>query len=145
MFSICSPAERATSSEVLPRTLLNNICQGLVRPALKHQRASTLYLLNDKAPSRRCGELDNRGTHFYLALYWAQALAAQDDDPVLKEEFSSLADQLGSAEEEIISELNNVQGQEVDMGGYYRPDEEMANAAMRPSETLNAILDEGRG
>ncbi|MEC9055385.1 MAG: NADP-dependent isocitrate dehydrogenase, partial [Verrucomicrobiota bacterium] len=107
--------------------------------------ASTLYLLNDKAPSRRCGELDNRGTHFYLALYWAQALAAQDDDPALKEEFSSLADQLGNAEEEILSELNNVQGQEVDLGGYYRPDEEMANAAMRPSETLNAILDEGRG
>ena len=107
--------------------------------------ASTLYLLNDKAPSRRCGELDNRGTHFYLALYWARALAAQDADPELKAEFSSLADQLGSAEEEILSELSRVQGQEVDLGGYYRPDEAMANAAMRPSETLNTILDEGRG
>ena len=102
--------------------------------------ASTQYLLNNKAPSRKCGELDNRGTHFYLALYWSQALAAQDADPELKAEFAPLAEQLGAAEEHIMAELDSVQGQAVELGGYYQPDEAKANAAMRPSETLNAIL-----
>jgi isocitrate dehydrogenase len=102
--------------------------------------ASTQYLLNNKAPSRKCGERDNRGTHFYLALYWAQALAAQDADPELKTEFAPLAEQLGAAEEHILAELGSVQGQAVELGGYYQPDEAKANAAMRPSETLNAIL-----
>ncbi|MDP7307787.1 MAG: NADP-dependent isocitrate dehydrogenase [Roseibacillus sp.] len=102
--------------------------------------ASTQYLLNNKAPSRKCGELDNRGTHFYLALYWSQALAAQDADPELKAEFAPLAEQLGAAEEHIMAELDSVQGQAVELDGYYQPDEAKANAAMRPSETLNAIL-----
>lgn len=102
--------------------------------------ASTQYLLNDKAPSRKCGELDNRGTHFYLALYWAQALAAQDDDPELSSEFSPLAAALAAAEEEIMTELNGVQGTGVDLGGYYLPDDEKADRAMLPSPTLNGIL-----
>ena len=82
--------------------------------------ASTQYLLNDRAPSRKCGELDNRGTHFYLALYWARAIAAQNEDPELKAEFSSLAGQLEEAEETIIEELNMIQGKDVEIGGYYR-------------------------
>jgi isocitrate dehydrogenase len=102
--------------------------------------ASAQYLLNDKAPSRDAGELDNRGTHFYLALYWAQALAAQDDDPELKAEFAPLANQLAANEAKIIDELNTVQGRPVDLGGYYLPSEPMADAAMRPSATLNGII-----
>ena len=102
--------------------------------------ASTQYLLNDKAPSRKCGELDNRGTHFYLALYWAQALAAQDDDAELKAEFAPIAEQLASNEGKIVSELNAVQGEAVDLGGYFQPNEATAENAMRPSGTLNEIL-----
>jgi isocitrate dehydrogenase len=103
--------------------------------------ATTKLLLNNKSPSRKAGELDNRGSHFYLALYWAQALALQDDDPGLKDEFASIAEALGANEEKIIVELNSVQCQPVDIGGYYRPMDESANAVMRPSETFNAIID----
>jgi len=103
--------------------------------------ATTNLLLNNKSPSRKAGELDNRGSHFYLALYWAQALARQDDDPGLKEQFTLLAETLGANEEKIVDELNSVQCQPVDIGGYYRPIDEQANAAMRPSETFNAIID----
>ena len=102
--------------------------------------ASTQYLLNDKAPSRKCGELDNRGTHFYLALYWARALATQEDDPGLRAEFAPLAEELTAAEERIVSELNSVQGTAVDLGGYFQPDDTKADSAMRPSPTLNGIL-----
>ena len=102
--------------------------------------ASTQYLLNDKAPSRKCGELDNRGTHFYLALYWARALATQEDDPELKSEFVPLAEELGAAEKQILDELNGVQGAPVELGGYYQPDDARADPAMRPSSTLNRIL-----
>ena len=94
--------------------------------------ASTQYLLNNKAPSRKCGERDNRGTHFYLALYWAQALAAQDADLELKTEFAPLAEQLGAAEEQIMAELDSVQGQAVELGGYYQPDEN----ALQPYRNL---------
>ena len=102
--------------------------------------ASTQYLLNDRAPSRKCGELDNRGTHFYLALYWARALASQDEDSELAEEFSHLANQLDKAEETILEELTIIQGKDVEIGGYYLPDGAMADAAMRASETLNSII-----
>ena len=99
------------------------------------------HLENNRAPSRRVNELDTRGSHFYLALYWAEALAGQDRDPELKARFADLARQLADNEDKIVQELNEVQGQPVDIGGYYRPANEMAASAMRPSATLNAILD----
>ena len=102
--------------------------------------ASTQYLLNDRAPSRKCGELDNRGTHFYLALYWARALATQDEDHELSGEFTALANQLEKAEETIMEELTAIQGQNIEIGGYYRPDGATADAAMRASHTLNSII-----
>ncbi|WP_197473581.1 NADP-dependent isocitrate dehydrogenase, partial [Oleiphilus sp. HI0066] len=81
-------------------------------------------------------------SHFYLALYWAEALAAQDDDAELKAKFTKLAEQLRADEAKIVQELLDVQGQEIEIGGYYNPDFELASKAMRPSETLNAIFDE---
>lgn len=103
--------------------------------------ATTKLLLNNKSPSRKAGELDNRGSHFYLALYWAQALTAQEEDSVLREQFTPIADSLGVNEEKIVDELNSVQCKPVDIGGYYRPVDEKADAAMRPSKTFNAIID----
>jgi len=86
------------------------------------------------------GEIDNRGSHFYLALYWANALAAQDDDAELKARFSKLARALGNNEAKIVDELNAAQGKPVDIGGYYWVDKEKTSKAMRPSATLNAAL-----
>jgi isocitrate dehydrogenase len=103
--------------------------------------ATTELLNNDKSPSRKTGELDNRGSHFYLALYWAQALANQDKDAELKAQFAPLAQALADNETKIVEELNGVQGQPVDIGGYYQPDDEKAEKVMRPSATLNAIID----
>jgi len=103
--------------------------------------ANAQFLDNDKSPSRKLGGIDNRGSHFYLALYWAQALAAQDDDAGLKATFAPLARALADGEEKIVAELAAVQGKPVDIGGYYRPDLTRANAAMRPSATLNAALE----
>ncbi|WP_417471971.1 NADP-dependent isocitrate dehydrogenase [Luteimonas mephitis] len=103
--------------------------------------ANAQFLDNDKSPSRKLGGIDNRGSHFYLALYWAQALAAQDDDAGLKATFAPLARALADGEEKIVAELAAVQGKPVDIGGYYRPDLARANAAMRPSATLNAALE----
>ncbi|MCF7863994.1 MAG: NADP-dependent isocitrate dehydrogenase [Kiritimatiellales bacterium] len=102
--------------------------------------ANAKFLEENKSPSRRVNELDNRGSHFYLALYWAQALAAQDRDAELKARFAPLAEVLTANEAKIVDELNRVQGSPVDMGGYYRPDVELATKAMRPSETFNAAL-----
>lgn len=102
--------------------------------------ATGKLLTNNKSPQRKIGLLDNRGSHFYLALYWSQALADQNQDPALKVAFSELSKQLSENEEKIIEELNSVQGHENDIGGYYLPDEEKADAAMRPSETFNRIL-----
>ncbi len=103
--------------------------------------AATGRLLDEgKSPSRRTGELDNRGSHFYLALYWAQELAAQTADEELKAHFAPLAKVLAENEEKIVEEMNSVQGQEVDIGGYYLPDAEMTTAVMRPSATFNAAL-----
>jgi isocitrate dehydrogenase len=99
-------------------------------------------LEDGRSPSRKAGELDNRGSHFYLALYWAQELAAQDEDGELAERFKPLADRLAGDEAKIVEELNAVQGDPVDIGGYYLPDSERANDAMRPSRTFNEALAE---
>ncbi|WP_232663859.1 NADP-dependent isocitrate dehydrogenase [Pseudonocardia sp. TRM90224] len=104
--------------------------------------ATGKLLENGKSPSRRAGELDNRGSHFYLALYWAQALAAQTDDAELAKTFGPLAERLEAEEATIVGELNGVQGQPVDLGGYYFVDKAKADAAMRPSATFNAALAE---
>jgi len=97
-------------------------------------------LTNRKAPSRKVNELDNRGSHFYLALFWAQALVDQSDDAGLQEEFRGLAEVLAENETRIVDELNAAQGQPVDIGGYYQPDDSRADAAMRPSETFNEAI-----
>ncbi|MFV8318539.1 NADP-dependent isocitrate dehydrogenase [Mycobacterium sp. 23] len=101
-------------------------------------------LENDKSPSRKTGELDNRGSQFYLALYWAQELAAQDDDEELKKHFAALAEALAKNEDTIVRELNAVQGEEADIGGYYYPDPDKTAAVMRPSKTFNDALEAAR-
>jgi isocitrate dehydrogenase len=103
--------------------------------------ANGRILENDKSPQRKVGELDNRGSHFFLAQYWARALAEQNDDAALKTQFAGIAQQLEQQESTILSELNGVQGRPVGVGGYYRPDPAMTAAAMRPSATLNAIIE----
>ena len=99
------------------------------------------HLENRRAPSRRVNELDTRGSHFYLALYWAEMLAKQTQDPEMQTRFAGVAQQLAANEDKIVQELNEAQGQPVDIGGYFHPDEEMTAKAMRPSATLNAIVD----
>ncbi|KZS85290.1 NADP-dependent isocitrate dehydrogenase [Mycobacterium persicum] len=100
---------------------------------------------NNKSPSRKTGELDNRGSQFYLAMYWAQELAAQNEDQQLREHFAPLADALAKNEETIIAELAAVQGEEADIGGYYAPDREKTTAVMRPSKTFNDALAAAHG
>jgi isocitrate dehydrogenase len=117
---------------------------------MKHAKAKVLadtldtangrFLEQDKSPGRKLGTTDNRGSHFYLALYWAQALAAQDADADLKRVFTPVAAALAAGEAKIAQELIAVQGRPADVGGYYQPDDAKASAAMRPSATLNAIL-----
>ncbi len=102
--------------------------------------AISKLLLEGKSPSRKVGELDNRGSHYYLALYWAQALATQTANPELARHFASLAEDLAVNEEKIIEELAAAQGEAMDLGGYYMPDAAKADAAMRPSQTLNGIM-----
>jgi len=102
--------------------------------------AATKYLLENKSPSRKVNQLDNRGSHFYLAMYWAQALAEVNDEE-LRAYFAPLAKSLADNEQTIVSELVEVQGEPMDVGGYYMPDDELAAKAMRPSATLNAIID----
>ncbi len=99
------------------------------------------FLEENKSPARKVGQIDNRGSHFYLALYWAQALAAQDTDAELKERFTAVAEKLAADEAKITEELIAVQGSPVDMGGYYKPDADKVSAAMRPSSTFNAVID----
>jgi isocitrate dehydrogenase len=106
--------------------------------------ATGQLLENRKSPSSRTGELDNRGSQFYLALYWAQALAAQTEDKELQAHFTSLAKQLKDNEEKIISELSVVQGKSVDIGGYFKPDLKKLEQVMRPSATLNQIIDSAK-
>ncbi|UXN31853.1 NADP-dependent isocitrate dehydrogenase [Glutamicibacter sp. M10] len=103
--------------------------------------ATGTFLLEDKSPKRKVGELDNRGSHFYLAKFWAEELAKQDKDAQLAEAFSAVAKALDENEEAIVSELAEVQGKAVDLGGYYRPDEAKTAAVMRPSATLNKALE----
>ncbi len=102
--------------------------------------ATGTFLINDKSPARKVGEIDNRGSHFYLAMYWAQELAKQNDDAELKAEFTPIAKAMTENEAQIVKELTECQGKPVDMGGYYLPDDAKTSAAMRPSATLNAII-----
>ncbi|NMH89477.1 NADP-dependent isocitrate dehydrogenase [Flavivirga algicola] len=102
--------------------------------------ATEKLLENKKGPSRKAGELDNRGSHFYLAMYWAQELANQTKDETLKTEFTPIAKQLADNETTIVKELNDIQGKPTDIGGYYEPNEVLINQVMRPSETFNSIL-----
>ena len=125
-FEHCAQAFKSDSVQLLADTL---------------DQAIGEHLEHQKAPSRRVNELDTRGSHFYLALYWAQMLAKQTKDPELQARFTEVARQLADSEETIVQELNDSQGQPMDIGGYYRPDNEMAANAMRPSATLNAIVD----
>ena len=104
-------------------------------------QANTEFLLNNKSPSRKVNELDNRGSHFYLAMYWAEALAEQSDDGDLSAQFAPIARQLADNEAKIVDELIVAQGDAVDIGGYYHPNPELTAAAMRPSVTLNTLLD----
>jgi isocitrate dehydrogenase len=103
--------------------------------------ANSAFLNNNRSPSRKVGELDNRGSHFYLALYWAQALAAQGDDRELQARFAPVAQQLADHEQQIVGELNGAQGGPVDLGGYYHPGRALTVAVMRPSATFNAVID----
>ena len=103
-------------------------------------RATGTFLNENKNPARRVGSIDNRGSHYYLALYWAQELARQDDDPELAAAFTGLAEKLAEHESTITEELIAVQGHPVDLGGYYRPDDALATAVMRPSATFNEVL-----
>ncbi|WP_445928853.1 NADP-dependent isocitrate dehydrogenase [Marinimicrobium sp. C2-29] len=116
-----------------------NTKAGVLADAL--DRANAQFLEHNKSPSRKVGELDNRGSHFYLALYWAQELAAQDDDAELKQRFTQLSKTLLAEEDRIVGELNGAQGKPVDAGGYYRPDRAKLTEVMRPSTTLNSALE----
>ena len=104
-------------------------------------KANSLFLNNNRSPSRKAGELDTRGSHFYLAMYWAQALAEQTEDQDLQAIFSPVAQQLADNETAIVAELNAVQGEPADIGGYYRPDRALTSQVMRPSAILNAVFD----
>ncbi|GBO55247.1 isocitrate dehydrogenase [NADP] [Pseudanabaena sp. lw0831] len=108
--------------------------------AVALDQANSLYLNNDKSPSRKIGGIDNRGSHFYIALYWAQALAEQNQNLELKSKFAELAKVLADKESQIIQELSAVQGQSVDIGGYYFADPDKASQTMRPSQTLNEAI-----
>ena len=103
--------------------------------------ATTKYLLTNKSPSRKVNELDNRGSHYFVARFWAEALAAQGDDAALAARFAGVAEALAGAEDAIVGELNGAQGVAMDIGGYFQPDPAQASAGMRPSATLNAIID----
>ena len=104
-------------------------------------KATDVFLEHDKSPSREVGELDIRGSHFYLALYWAEALANQNKNSELKSEFSTIAKSLRENENRIVSELNTIQGGSINIGGYYKPNENLVNHAMRPSKVFNRILE----
>jgi isocitrate dehydrogenase len=103
-------------------------------------KATGQFLDNNKSPSRKVGGIDNRGSHFYLAMYWAQALAAQTEDTALQAKFTELAKALTENETTIVNELNAVQGKPLDIGGYYFATPELASKAMRPSATLNNAI-----
>jgi len=104
-------------------------------------KANEGYLDNDKAPSRKCGEPDNKASHYWVARYWAEALSTQTADSALAEKFTPVAEELIKNEEKILSELAAAEGKPQDIGGYFHPDDAKAKQAMRPSATLNAIID----
>ncbi len=128
----------AASLEHLGNTYHNPKAQILAKTL---DQATGKFLDNDKSPARKVGGLDNRGSHFYLGLYWAQALAEQTDDRALQAQFTDIAKALGDNEARILEELSAAQGKPVNIGGYYRPDVELTGKAMRPSATMNRILD----
>ena len=103
--------------------------------------ANGRYLEENKSPSRRVNEIDNRGSHYYLALYWAEAMANNPDDAKLAARFRPVADALAANEDKIVAELLAAQGAPAEIGGYYQPDDDLTAKAMRPSATLNAIID----
>ncbi len=127
----------AVSLEHLGDTNNNNKAKVLAEAL---DEATDKLLDNKKGPSRKTGELDNRGSHFYLAMYWAQALANQNDDTELKAQFAPVAEKMATNEAIIVKELNAVQGKAVNIGGYYEPNDILVNEVMRPSKTLNNIL-----
>lgn len=127
----------AASFEHLAKTTDNARAQVLANTL---DAATGTFLNENKSPSRKVGEIDNRGSHFYLTKFWAEELAAQTEDAELAEAFAPLAESLGEKEEAIVAELLEVQGKPVDLGGYYKPSDELAEAVMRPSATLNNIL-----
>ena len=118
----------------------NDLKSSIIGAALDD--ATEQLLIQQKSPSRKANELDNRGSHFYLSLFWAEALSNQDKDEELKIRFSLIAEQLRNNESIILKELDSVQGMKVDIGGYYLPDNNKANKVMRPSNTFNSILDQ---
>ena len=125
---------------------LEHLSKGSHNPSAKIladtlDRATGKFLEGNKSPARKVGEIDNRGSHFYLGLYWAQALAEQTEDKNLQARFAKVATQLADNEPKIVAELLGAQGKPVDMGGYYHPNDEKTTKAMRPSSTLNAIVD----
>jgi isocitrate dehydrogenase len=128
----------AVSLEHLAATFKNQKAQ-LLADTL--DQANTKFLDNNKNPARKVGQIDNRGSHFYLAMYWAEAIAGQTKDPELAANFGRIAKQLQENEEKINAELIGAQGKPVDMGGYYHPNDAKTEKAMRPSATLNAIID----
>lgn len=128
----------AASFEHLAKTTDNARAQVLANTL---DAATGTFLNENKSPSRKVGEIDNRGSHFYLTKFWAEELAAQTEDTELAEAFAPLAEGLGEKEEVIVAELLEVQGKPVDLGGYYKPSDELADKVMRPSTTLNGVLD----
>ncbi|MFW2601323.1 NADP-dependent isocitrate dehydrogenase [Aliarcobacter butzleri] len=127
----------AASLEHLANTQGNKKAQVLADTL---DKATGTFLINDKSPARKIGSIDNRGSHFFLAMYWAQELAAQNVDADLKAEFTPIAKAMTENEEKIVKELADAQGKAVDIGGYYLPDDAKTSAAMRPSATLNSII-----
>ena len=127
----------AASFEHLATTTNNRKAQVLADTL---DRATGTFLEEDRSPGRKIGTIDNRGSHFYLGLYWAQELAKQTEDQELAAAFAGLAKTLTDAEAKIVEELVAVQGKPVEIGGYYRPNEELVDKVMRPSATLNAAL-----
>ena len=105
-------------------------------------KATEKLLDEGKSPSRKVGEIDNRGSHFYLAMYWAQELAAQSEESELAEHFAPIAEKFSEAADKIDAELMEVQGEGADLGGYYQPSDEQASKVMRPSATYNQLMEE---
>ncbi|MNQ70531.1 Isocitrate dehydrogenase [NADP] [compost metagenome] len=127
----------AESLDHLGRAYKNPTAQILAKTL---DQATAKFLDENKSPDRKVGGLDNRGSHFYLAMYWAQAVAAQTDDRALAAQFAGAAGAFAESEAKIVEELKAAQGKPVDIGGYYQPNEALASQAMRPSATLNQVL-----